>query len=127
MGTASGEGCNCLIYSLIAAAGDYFPFLGIAETVRELLMVEFRAPGDAQVTESNFLDYRLHTPVSLRHFSRFPCMGTADTIQPEIFTVSCVEEATSLVVDVVGNAPTALFILNQHDVHAVPLLRQSGG
>ena len=90
-------------------------------------MVEFRAPGDAQVTESNFWVFRQHTPAILRHFSRLPCMGTADAIQPEIFTVSCVEEATSLVVDVVGNGPTALFILNQHDVHFVPILLQRGG
>ena len=69
VGTASGEGCNCLIYSLIAAVSDYFRFLGIAETVRELLMVEFGAPGDAQVTESNVLYFLLRT---LRFCGTFP-------------------------------------------------------
>ena len=125
-GFASGDGFNCLIQTLLACLNDQ-GLLCVANVpwIRLELRKRFRA-GENQVTERNYLDLRNHweSIIDLIGVSaRAHACDPENQIYATNFNVTAVLEQTSRVVEKDGDGPLALFILNEGNMHFVPLLR----
>ena len=125
-GYASGDGFNCLIETLLGCLNDR-GLLCVANIpwIRRELRKKFRE-GENRVTERNFLDLRNHwrpiidlIGVSAREHG---CDQQRQVVVAN-FNVTAVLEETCRVVEVDGDGPLALFILNEGNRHFVPLLR----
>jgi len=126
-GCANGEDNNCLINALTQAVSDHYAVIVDVVWIRQELRQRF-PDGPNIVTERNFLDLRAHwgSVVSLISESAFS-MGFRESrarIRPELFRVTCVDEQSSVIGDVVGDGGTNLYLLNEGRSHFVPLLRR---
>ena len=125
-GNVSGEGCNCLIRTLRECLNDQ-GLICVADVpwIRLELRKRFRT-GENRVTEDNFLDLRNHwqSIVDLIGISaRREGCDPAGHISAANFNVTAVLEDSRRVVEVDGEGPIPLFILNEGNAHFVPLLR----
>ena len=117
VGTASGEGCNCLIDTLKQQllCTDVPP-----EGVRELLKEEFPR-GPRRVTSMNFLELQYHWKKVIQFIG---LLGQDSKIlRPEQFRIVCVDLAFVGNGDVEGTGPTTLYIARERASHFVPLHR----
>ena len=125
-GFASGDGCNCLIETLLACLNDN-GLLCVADVpwIRQELRRRFRQ-GENRVTERNYLDLRNHWTtiidligISARHNECDP----TNQIHARNFNVMAMLEERSIVVERDGVGAINLFVLNEGNQHFVPLLR----
>ena len=125
-GSASGAGCNCLIQTLLACLNDN-GILCVADVpwIRKELRKQFPT-GENMVTNANFLDLRNHwrsiidlLGVSARNHG----CDRENQIHAMNFRVTSVLEDSQRVVEVDGDGPIHLFMLNEGNYHFVPLLR----
>ena len=107
IGSASGEGCNCLINTLVAS-----------HLVRADLRREFPTGPDA-VTANNFLDFRAHS----RHSHTFP--GAIDPNNIHFICADLVYQGQGDIVGTEGAVTNHLARVSTN--HFVPLIRQWGG
>ena len=125
-GSASGAGCNCLIQTLLACLNDN-GILCVADVpwIRQELRKQFLT-GENMVTHANFLDLRNHwrSIIDLLGVSarRHGC-DRENQIHARNFRVTSVLEDVQRVVEVDGDGPIHLFMLNEGNYHFVPLLR----
>ena len=122
----SGEGCNCLIRTLRECLNDRGLFC-VADVpwIRLELLKRFRA-GENRVTEDNFLDLRNHWRSIVDLIGMSARENDCDPhrrIVAANFNVTAVLEESRPVVEVDGEGPIPSFILNQGNMHFVPLLR----
>ena len=125
-GFASGDGCNCLIETLLACLNDNdLRCIADVPWIRQELRRRFRQ-GENRVTEGNYLDLRNHwtTIIDLIGISarRNECDPT-NQIHARNFNVTAVLEEQRIVVERDGVGPVNLFVLNEDIRHFVPLLR----
>ena len=93
--------------------------------IRLELRKRFRV-GENRVTEKNYLDLRNHwrSIIDLIGTSaRAHGCDPGNQLTAANFNVTAVLEETSRVVEVDGEGPVALFLLNEGNMHFVPLLR----
>ena len=127
-GNVSGEGCNCLIRTLRECLNDQ-GLLCVADVpwIRLELRKRFRA-GENRVTEDNFLDLRNHWRSIVDLIGMSARENDCDPhrrIVAANFNVTAVLEESQRVVEVDGEGLIPLFILNQGNMHFVPLLRNT--
>ena len=125
-GYASGAGFNCLIQTLRECLNDRcLHCVANVPWIRQELRKRFPT-GENRVTEKNFLDLRNHwrSIVDLIGISaRANGCDPAGHISAANFNVTAVLEDSRRVVEVDGEGPIPLFILNEGNAHFVPLLR----
>ena len=118
IGSASGEGCNCLINTLDQLLQTNVP----SRLVRADLRREFPTGPDA-VTENNFLDFRAHWAAIVRSLSRqsraFPC-----PIDPNSLRFICADLVCQGQGDIVGAEGAVTNHLARVSMnHFAPLIR----
>ena len=124
-GYASGQGCNCLIASILSCLNDKGILCVASVTwIREELQRQFPR-GENQVTRGNFLDLRNHwrsiidlIGISARNHGCDP----AAHITSENFAVTCVLEEGERVYEADGDGLCRLFLINEGNSHFSPLL-----
>jgi hypothetical protein len=126
-GFASGSGCNCLIHSLQQVVNDTgIHCVADVPWVRKQLQRLFPQEGCAQVTARNFLDFKEHWAVIvdlLGQSARAQGLDADCRIQASTFTAIAISQEKKCIVSKEGSGPLKLFVLNQDQIHFVPLLR----
>ena len=119
VGSASGEGCNCLIDTLRQKMGNCLVSL---PAVRAKLQLLFPG-GEEKVTDDNFLELGFHWRAVLRLLGE----ETGQSIDPSRFSIFCLDlDAYQGNGDVVGSGGAILRIARENGNHFVPLLRYHG-
>ena len=122
IGSASGEGCNCLISTLDQLLSTNVP----SRIVRADLRREFPTGPDA-VTENNFLDSRAHWAAILRSLSRHS-RAFPSPIDPNSLRFVCADLVYQVQGDIVGTEGAVTYHLARVSTNQfVPLIRQWGG
>ena len=127
-GQASGVGNNCLIDALREAIHEHIPCVVDNAWVRSRLVQRFPQTGENAVTQLSFLDFRLHWRATIDFIGESARNMGHDTlalIRAESFRVVCVEETTRVVGDADGDGTLELHLLNERQLHYVPLLRRA--
>ena len=117
VGTASGDGCNCLIDTL----KQCLPYTGAAPAeIRESLEQEFRE-GPRRVTSMSYLELQHHWKEVIQLIG---LLGENSTIlRPEQFRIVCVDLEFPGNGDVEGTGTRSLYIARENANHFVPLHR----
>ena len=131
-GSASGlrfGANNCLIHTLQQAVADNnMPSIdAIIPSVRRSLLDRFPRTGVDAVTRDNFLVHDLHWEAivdCLGLHARDTGFDAEGRIAHTSFTLVVVSEDRSAIASIEGTGPIRLYILNQGNMHYVPLLRR---
>ena len=120
VGSASGEGCNCLINTL-----NQLLRTGVSSRfVRTDLRREFTSGPDS-VTEGNFLDLRAHWEAIVRSLGRHSTVHQGG-IEPSSLKFICADLVYVGQGDIVGSGPVTYHLARVHTNHFVPLIRVWG-
>ena len=126
-GRASSVRNNCLIDALRQAINEHIPCTVDNEWVRSKLIARFSQVGEHRVTPLSFLDFRVHwrsTVDFIGESARRNGQDALGRIRAESFRAVCVEERTSVVGDADGEGALELHLLNESQLHYVPLVRR---
>ena len=126
-GRASSVRNNCLIDALRQAIHEHIPCVVDNEWVRSKLIQRFSQIGENRVTPLSFLDFRVHWRSTVDFIGESAGRNGQDAlgrIRAESFRAVCVEERTSVVGDADGEGNLELHLLNESQLHYVPLLRR---
>ena len=127
-GRASGVRNNCLIDTLRQAFHEHIPCVVDNAWVRSRLVQRFPQTGENAVTPLSFLDFRLHWRATIDFIGDSARRNGHDAlgrIRADSFRVVCVEETTSVVGDAGGDGNLELYLLNENQLHYVPLFRRT--